>query len=154
MTRLEEIRESVSRTYTKAVRGSGGCCVPTCCDGTTTIPKGEAAKVAGYSDAELCSLPTDAVENAFGCGNPLAFIGVREGDVVWVDRGAADPFVPVDLGLPGADDRGRRPRAGGSVVVRSFGGRSVDVVVVAFGHDAPPFLPASPTWLTALTMCW
>jgi len=82
MTRLEKIRESVSRTYTKAVRGGGGCCAPICCDDAIAIPKGEAAKLAGYSDAELDSLPSDAVENAFGCGNPLAFIGVQQGDVV------------------------------------------------------------------------
>jgi SAM-dependent methyltransferase len=107
MTRLEEIRESVSRTYTKAVRGSGGCCVPTCCDGTVTIPKGEAAKAAGYSDAELCSLPTDAVENAFGCGNPLAFIGVREGDVV-LDLGSG---AGIDLLLAS-----KRVGAGGVVI--------------------------------------
>jgi len=84
---MDKVRESVSRTYTKAVRGRGGCCVPTCCGDTITIPKGEAAKVAGYGDDELGSLPADAVENAFGCGNPLAFIGVREGDVV-VDLGS------------------------------------------------------------------
>ena len=87
MTTADKIRESVSKTYNKAVRGSGGCCVPTRCDDTITIPKGEAAKVAGYGDGELGSLPADAVENSFGCGNPLAFIGVKEGDVV-VDLGS------------------------------------------------------------------
>ena len=87
MTTMDKIRESVSKTYTKAVRGSGGCCVPTCCDDVMAIPKGEAAKVAGYGDDELGSLPADAVENAFGCGNPLAFSGVQEGDVV-VDLGS------------------------------------------------------------------
>jgi SAM-dependent methyltransferase len=87
MTTIDKIRESVSRTYTKAVRGGGGCCVPTCCDDAIAIPKGETAKVAGYGDDELGSLPADAVENAFGCGNPLAFSGVQEGDVV-VDLGS------------------------------------------------------------------
>jgi SAM-dependent methyltransferase len=87
MTTMDKIRESVSNTYTKAVRGGGGCCLPTGCDDGIAIPKGEAAKIAGYGDDELSSLPADAVENAFGCGNPLAFIGVREGDVV-VDLGS------------------------------------------------------------------
>ena len=87
MTTMDKIRESVSKTYNKAVRGSGRCCVPTCCDDAVAIPKGEAAKVAGYGDEELGSLPADAVENAFGCGNPLAFTGVQEGDVV-VDLGS------------------------------------------------------------------
>ncbi len=87
MTKIDEIRESVSRTYTKIVSGSESCCLPASCDAAVAVPKGEAAKVAGYRAAELCTLPSDAVENAFGCGNPLAFIGVREGDVV-VDLGS------------------------------------------------------------------
>ena len=39
-------------------------------------------KLAGYSREELESLPPEAVVNSFGCGNPLAFSGVKEGDVV------------------------------------------------------------------------
>jgi len=66
-TITDKIRESVSRTYTRAVRGSGSCIAPTCCDDAIAIPKGEAAKVAGYGDDDLGSLPADAVENAFGC---------------------------------------------------------------------------------------
>jgi len=87
MTTIDEIRKSVSETYTKAVRGSGSCCSPTSGDAVAAIPRGEAAKVAGYRADELCALPADAVENAFGCGNPLSFIGVRAGDVV-VDLGS------------------------------------------------------------------
>ncbi|MCB0312564.1 MAG: arsenite methyltransferase, partial [Calditrichaeota bacterium] len=44
-------------------------------------------KVAGYSDTELASLPAEAVENSFGCGNPLAFAGVQPGQTV-VDIGS------------------------------------------------------------------
>jgi SAM-dependent methyltransferase len=39
-------------------------------------------KVAGYTREELDALPPEAVINSFGCGNPLAFSEVREGDVV------------------------------------------------------------------------
>jgi N-acetylglutamate synthase-like GNAT family acetyltransferase/SAM-dependent methyltransferase len=44
--------------------------------------KGGMAKVAGYGEEELGRLPADAVQNSFGCGNPLAFAGVRPGQVV------------------------------------------------------------------------
>jgi ubiquinone/menaquinone biosynthesis C-methylase UbiE len=44
--------------------------------------KGVVVKVAGYSREELDALPHEAVTNSFGCGNPLAFGDVREGDVV------------------------------------------------------------------------
>jgi SAM-dependent methyltransferase len=53
-----------------------------CCGGGAAIPKGVAAKLAGYSREELSALPADAVSNSFGCGNPLAFSEVEEGDVV------------------------------------------------------------------------
>jgi ubiquinone/menaquinone biosynthesis C-methylase UbiE len=39
-------------------------------------------KLAGYDREELDALPPDAVVNSFGCGNPLAFSEVKEGDVV------------------------------------------------------------------------
>jgi N-acetylglutamate synthase-like GNAT family acetyltransferase/SAM-dependent methyltransferase len=44
--------------------------------------KGSLVKTAGYGESELTSLPPDAVQNSFGCGNPLAFAGVEPGQVV------------------------------------------------------------------------
>jgi arsenite methyltransferase len=78
MSTHEEIRNQVSKAYARAVTASKsqGCC------GSGEVPKGVAAKLAGYSAEELASLPPEAVVNSFGCGNPLAFGQVREGDVV------------------------------------------------------------------------
>jgi len=73
----DRIRSEVSRTYGTAVSTGRGCC----CGGTAE-PKGLAAKFAGYAPGELAALPADAVVNSFGCGNPLAFAEVREGQVV------------------------------------------------------------------------
>jgi SAM-dependent methyltransferase len=42
--------------------------------------------VAGYSGEEIEALPADAVENSFGCGNPVAFALVKAGETV-VDLG-------------------------------------------------------------------
>lgn len=72
------IHEAVSRAYTRAVTTPGAGC----CGGDAISQKGVAVKSAGYALDELTSLPADAVENAFGCGNPLAFSNVGEGDVV------------------------------------------------------------------------
>src|SRR3972149_7959106 len=73
-----QVREAVSGAYARAVRnpseGGGSCCGP--------AQKGVVVKVAGYSREELETLPPEAVINSFGCGNPLAFSEVREGDVV------------------------------------------------------------------------
>lgn len=70
----EEVRQSVSRSYTFAVKSGGGCC--------STTPKGAAAQLAGYAAEQTADLPPDAVVNSFGCGNPLAFAGVKPGETV------------------------------------------------------------------------
>ena len=82
-TRESEIREYVSKAYTKAVTTpSGGCC-----GGMHPQQKGTVVKIAGYDGTQLSELPANAVENSFGCGNPLAFSEVKEGDTV-VDLGS------------------------------------------------------------------
>lgn len=83
MTDRPDIRLQVSRAYAEAVSrpGNNGAC----CSGPS--PKGVAARAAGYAERDLAGLPEDAVANAFGCGNPVAFSQVREGDVV-LDLGA------------------------------------------------------------------
>jgi SAM-dependent methyltransferase len=82
MSQATEVREAVSQAYAKAVTETGCGCG---CGGREQ--KGVAAKVAGYSRGELQDLPADAVVNSFGCGNPLAFSDVKEGEVV-VDLGS------------------------------------------------------------------
>jgi len=90
----QEIKEAVRSRYAKAIeQPSTGCCGSTpaqpvqiegsCC-GTATPPsmKGRMAGLAGYGEADLESLPADAVQNSFGCGNPLAFAGVVTGETV------------------------------------------------------------------------
>ena len=81
--RESEIREHVSQAYTKAVNAPGAMC----CGTMRPQQKGTVVKAAGYDGTQLSELPADAVENSFGCGNPLAFSEVREGDIV-VDLGS------------------------------------------------------------------
>ncbi len=59
--------------------------------------KGTAVRWAGYDEVALGDLPGDAVSNAFGCGNPLAFSEVKPGDVV-LDLGSG---AGIDLLLAG-----------------------------------------------------
>ncbi|MDC0358706.1 arsenite methyltransferase [Oligoflexia bacterium] len=90
----EEIRKTVSEAYSKAVTESGAGCSSSgtiapsqsgCC--TAPEQKGTVVKLAGYGSDELRDLPPEAVVNSFGCGNPVAFSAVKEGDVV-LDLGA------------------------------------------------------------------
>ena len=96
----KDIKEAVRRRYSEAIKSpSASCCGPTpsqqvqiqssCCGPAVTADvKGTMAKIAGYGKEELGRLPADAVQNSFGCGNPLAFAGVEAGQVV-LDIGSA-----------------------------------------------------------------
>jgi len=89
-----DIKSAVRRRYAQAIeKPSGSCCGPTvfesvqsgssCCGpAATDSMKGSLVKTAGYGEEELGRLPADAVQNSFGCGNPLAFAGVEPGQVV------------------------------------------------------------------------
>ena len=74
----DSIRKSVATAYAKAVSepAADSCCC------SEPAQKSVVSKLAGYSRDELESLPPEAVVNSFGCGNPLAFSEVKEGDVV------------------------------------------------------------------------
>jgi len=76
MKKQDEIRQRVSRDYAAAVNDTGGCC------GGQSASKAAVSCLAGYTQDDLEALPADAVVNAFGCGNPVAFSGIAKGDVV------------------------------------------------------------------------
>ncbi|MBI4734504.1 MAG: arsenite methyltransferase [candidate division NC10 bacterium] len=90
----DSIKEAVRQRYARAIeRPSPSCCGPapsqpvqvksSCCGpAATETMKGSLVKSAGYEEEELGRLPADAVQNSFGCGNPLAYAGVTPGQVV------------------------------------------------------------------------
>jgi SAM-dependent methyltransferase len=90
MTDPVAIKERVRKYYTKAVSTPSGCCGPDpseaasqdggCCTESTVV-------LSGYRQEEIATLPNDAVQSSFGCGNPVAFAGVEEGQTV-VDIGS------------------------------------------------------------------
>ncbi len=74
----QQQREAVSKAYATAVtteKTESSCC-------STPTPKGKVIKLAGYTDDQFDALPAEAVENAFGCGNPVAYSQVQKGDTV------------------------------------------------------------------------
>ncbi|HLG18867.1 MAG TPA: arsenite methyltransferase [Bdellovibrionota bacterium] len=82
MNPSEKVREGVSKSYAKAVEGGAGCCAA-----GNGSQKGVLVREAGYQPNELKSLPKGAVENSFGCGNPVGFSRIAEGEIV-VDLGS------------------------------------------------------------------
>jgi len=75
MSDHEKVRKGVTQAYAKLVSSPATCC----CGGSQ---KSTVAQMAGYTPEELANLPDDAVTNSFGCGNPMAFSGVKPGEVV------------------------------------------------------------------------
>jgi arsenite methyltransferase len=75
----EEILKGVSDFYANAISGKAE--TTSCCGDGKTAREGFARSV-GYTDDELESVPADAAGSSFGCGNPLAFSDVREGETV------------------------------------------------------------------------
>ncbi len=76
----DDIRDSVATAYAKAVThdsnhcGCGtGCAEPE----STTRP----ARTC-YQPEEITHLPEDAIRHSLGCGNPLAYVEIKDGDTV------------------------------------------------------------------------
>ena len=119
MDKSEQIRKQVSADYAAAVKSatagqSTGCCGGTvpgqegaaasscCAPSAESVPEGVAAKLAGYSAAELLDLPQEAVVSSFGCGNPVALSGIGQGDTV-LDLGSGagiDLLLAAKIGGP------------------------------------------------------
>ncbi len=85
----EKIKERVRERYSAAVTKGDSCCGKTssCCGAEVTLPEGRVVAAAGYTSDQLVTLPADAIANSFGCGNPLAFAGVKQGQTV-IDIGS------------------------------------------------------------------
>jgi SAM-dependent methyltransferase len=80
----DQIRQAVKEHY--AGRVSSSCCEGNCGCGDSSA---ELDKIGAenYQGADLQGIPQEALQQSFGCGNPLAFAGVQEGQTV-VDIGS------------------------------------------------------------------
>ena len=69
MSKSQSIRESVSKAYATAVTSPrhGGCC-----GGTGPLDDKAVSGLAGYERTALDTVPAQAAEYSFGCGDPLA----------------------------------------------------------------------------------
>jgi arsenite methyltransferase len=66
--KLQQVRDGYTEILKKSQAGSGCCSTSTC--------------GAYYNPAEVAELPAEAVQSSFGCGNPLKFAEVKEGQTV------------------------------------------------------------------------
>ena len=89
----ERIREAVREGYSQIAKSSGGCGCGTgggaasCCGSGSAA---QVAQVAGYSEAELATLPEGA-NMGLSCGNPTAVASLQPGEIV-LDLGSGGGF--------------------------------------------------------------
>ena len=78
-TREQRIKDAVKSYYgARAQVVAPSCCGPqACCGGVESGPQ----DVAASQSASACCGDV-STESSLGCGNPLAFVGIKEGDVV------------------------------------------------------------------------
>lgn len=86
-----EIKKIVRKGYAKVAKENGPCCcgpqIP-CCSGKSTAK--EISTKIGYSENDIEQVPEGA-NLGLGCGNPLAFTSLRQGQVV-LDLGSGAGF--------------------------------------------------------------
>jgi ubiquinone/menaquinone biosynthesis C-methylase UbiE len=99
----KDIKVEVRKRYGKMAQSAGSteasgasCCAgspavkaSSCCGGGEVSTK-ELSRKIGYSDAEMSSVPEGA-NLGLGCGNPVALVSLKEGDVV-LDLGSGAGF--------------------------------------------------------------
>lgn len=84
-----EIRKKISKDYARAIKAvKPSCCRPQSCGAQDSITP--IAEFGGYKLEEIKAYKS-AAASSFGCGNPLAFIEIKEGEVV-VDLGSGAGF--------------------------------------------------------------
>ena len=105
----KQIKTAVRDHYAGLVKSGESCCAPSNSCGTEinieASLKGQFANQNEYTDAQLCSIPADAIDNSFGCGNPLMYAEICEGDVV-LDLGSG-AGIDVLLAAQRAGESGR-----------------------------------------------
>jgi arsenite methyltransferase len=86
----EEIRKTVREGYAKIAKQDSSCCasVKSCC-GSTDLEQ-DISRNIGYTKEELKAVPEGA-NLGLGCGNPIAFASLKEGEIV-LDLGSGAGF--------------------------------------------------------------
>jgi arsenite methyltransferase len=77
----KEIRKAVKEGYARIASQDSSCCIPidSCCSNNVLAEK--TSKNIGYTDEELNAVP-EGTNLGLGCGNPVAFASLKEGETV------------------------------------------------------------------------
>lgn len=85
----KDIKKIVREGYAKVARQGTSCCSSgSCCSSSSAVR--DISKTIGYSNTEIDAVPEGA-NLGLGCGNPVALVSLKEGDVV-LDLGSGAGF--------------------------------------------------------------
>ena len=89
--RKDKIHDLVIGKYSEIAKGERGGCIPSCCDGSTSLIKiKELGKALEYEEEDLLLAPGEA-NLGLGCGNPVGIADLKEGETV-LDLGSGAGF--------------------------------------------------------------
>jgi SAM-dependent methyltransferase len=89
MKNEKDIKTKVKEAYSKIAKNSSSCCSSSnCCGGISSTV--DISKKIGYTDEDLRNVPEGA-NLGLGCGNPLFFADLKEGETV-LDLGSGAGF--------------------------------------------------------------
>ena len=83
----QELKNAVKENYSRVVKNAGSCCSSGCCG--SAKPEHISKKV-GYTEEQIGAVPAGS-NLGLGCGNPIAFASLKEGETV-LDLGSGAGF--------------------------------------------------------------
>jgi SAM-dependent methyltransferase len=83
----QELKNAIKESYSRVAKNSGSCCSSGSC--TSAKPQSISKKI-GYSEDQIGAVPEGA-NLGLGCGNPIAFASLNEGETV-LDLGSGAGF--------------------------------------------------------------
>lgn len=85
----KNIKQHVKARYARIAQQGGSCCPGSSCCGSANQAQ-DISRTVGYSDVEMSVVPEGA-NLGLGCGNPVAIVSLKEGEVV-LDLGSGAGF--------------------------------------------------------------
>lgn len=82
-----DLKNAVRESYSHVAKNAGSCCSSGCCG--SAKPQSISKKI-GYSEEQMKDVP-DGSNLGLGCGNPIAFASLKEGETV-LDLGSGAGF--------------------------------------------------------------
>jgi arsenite methyltransferase len=83
----QELKNAVKESYSRVVKNASSCCSSGCCG--SAKPQ-QISKKVGYSEEQIKAVP-EGSNLGLGCGNPIAFASLKEGETV-LDLGSGAGF--------------------------------------------------------------